>query len=123
MVGDGDGDCEYDATNSVGMNSCADAERFGGRVGLYCDGKPSGSMNGGAIGDNWLGGGGSNSGECESLYNLMSFCTSSNTFPFAYKSISRSLKTVLPIEVSMLLSSKDVASSSMFSHSSCHDVN
>ena len=121
LGGDGNGDCGYDATNSVGMNSCADAESFGGRVGVYFGGEPSGGMNGGAVGDNWLGGG-DLVGEFDILFALIYFCSSSNTFPFASKSVSSSLKTVLLVEVSMLVSSEDVAVSSMFPHSSCHDV-
>ena len=49
---------------SPGVNSFANADRFGGRVGVYCGGMPGGEMNGGAVGDSWPWCAFSNSGEC-----------------------------------------------------------
>ena len=45
------------------MNSLVDADRLGGRTGVYCGGMPGGGMKGGAVADSLLCSGSGNSGE------------------------------------------------------------
>ena len=63
-IGRGCGDCGVGGrANSPGVNSLVDADRLGGRTGVYCGGMPGGGMKGGAVADSLLCSGSGNSGE------------------------------------------------------------